>query len=69
MTFSLQRRLNLNRAAPQFAAGSGFTPTEDNDNPFVEVDRMAYTVGAFVSDPGSAAVNTPQGGLFNLRLE
>ncbi len=66
--FSLQRRLNINRAAPAFTQAKGYTNTAENlDNPFIEVDRISYTIPAFQPDTAQQALNTPQGGLFNLR--
>ena len=68
VTFSLQRRLNLNRNAPTFtAATGGFDPTQNNDNPFVEVDRITYQI-SYQPDSGVQATITPLGSVFNLRF-
>jgi hypothetical protein len=65
--FILRRRMNLNRPTPLITSGT--YANDSLDNPFIEVDRMTFTVqGPTPPDTsGQASSTTPNPGVFNLR--
>ncbi|MBS0265333.1 MAG: hypothetical protein JSS02_25590, partial [Planctomycetes bacterium] len=42
LRFSLRRRLNLDRPAPRILTDANYS-ADDDDNPYIEVDRMSYS--------------------------
>jgi hypothetical protein len=74
-TFVLRRRVNLNRPAPKIADPS-FNATDEQDNPWIEVDRITYTnskppadvtTGQIVAFPNGSGTAPTSGTLFQLR--
>lgn len=57
-TFALRRRLNLNRPAPPIGTAQ-YNANDEQDNPFIEVDRISYRNYDNSGTDGTSAIAPP----------